>query len=137
MGAMSATQLPQGGAIPPLTLGLRLSIAMEYGEVSREKMADEIGVTPSTITRWTHDQWKRPPMRAALEAWAALCGVDSDWLIYGRGAMPTPPAFPALVTDSDAGADNTNGKPRTRRIASEHGLELHGSGKMALSSAAA
>lgn len=102
MRYMSTDSLPhEDGAIPPLTLGRRLNIAMEFAEVSREQMANEIGVDPATVSRWTHDQFKRPPMRVALQAWARLCGVRESWLIDGQGDIPTPPAFPSPVTESE------------------------------------
>lgn len=112
MGDMTADQLPPGGKIPPLTLGYRLQISMQDSGVSRAQMADYLGVNPATISRWMHDDWKRPPSRGNLLAWATLCKVPADWLIDGDGDMPTPPAFPRLVTGSD-----TPASPRARKSA--------------------
>jgi len=104
-----------GGAIPPLTLGLRLFIAMQHGDVSREQMAKHIGVHPTTITRWTGNHFDRPPAVVILRAWAQLCGVSEAWLVDGSGEMPTPPAYPHLVTMRDATPPKRGRKSPTRR----------------------
>lgn len=113
MGNMSAEHLPP--AIPPLTLGRRMALSLEFAEVGREAMAQRLGVDPGTVSRWTHDNFKRPPMRPVLEAFADMCGVDRAWMIDGDGDIPTPPAFPRLVTVSDVSAPKRPGKGQTRR----------------------
>ena len=95
------SELPRQGDIPPMTLGLRLYASMQYAEISREKMADAIGVHPGTVSRWTHDNFTRPPSKGNLRTWAQLCGVREEWLIDGIGVMPTPPAGLRLVTGSE------------------------------------
>lgn len=96
---MTAEQLPP--VIPPLGLADRMDRSMRYARIKRDAMAARIGVTPSTVSRWTGGDMKRPPNRATLEAFADACGVSREWLIDGTGVTPTPPAFPRLVTESE------------------------------------
>ena len=112
---MSTSEAPQSPNIPPLTLGVRLYVSLQYAEVSRDDIAAHLGVNPATISRWMHDNFIRPPSRGNLLAWADRCGVRADWLIDGIGEMPTPPAFPRPVTVSDSTGPKRPGKARTRR----------------------
>lgn len=87
---------------PPWTLGWRLRRSMEFAKVSRDEIAQYVGVAPSTVTRWTHDDFKRPPNRANLLAWAQITGVPLEWLERGDEHGEPPPA--AVTEGDEAGA---------------------------------
>lgn len=79
--------------IPELTLGWRLKMALEHNHVSRSEMAEELGVDPATITRWTGDRGA-PPKAGFLKQWALRCGVPYEWLVTGN----TPPEVAQQLT---------------------------------------
>lgn len=75
--------------IPVLTLGWRLQMAL--GEGSAQAMADSLGVSRATISRWMHDKGA-PPKRAYIMQWALITGVPVEWLTDGgSSSSPTPP----------------------------------------------
>lgn len=67
------------GTIPPETMGWRLQRSLAFAGVSVQEMADELGVSRGTISRWCND--KNRPRRSDLRLWALRCGVPFDWLI--------------------------------------------------------
>ena len=69
--------------IPPLTLGLRLKMAMSWAGYHREDMAAEMGVDASTVSRWMNDK-DAPPNRGYISAWAAFTRCDFQWLLTGE-----------------------------------------------------
>ena len=69
--------------IPSLTLGLRLKMAMDWAGYRRDHMAEELGVSESTISRWTNDDGT-PPNRGYIRAWAAFTRYDFHWLLTGE-----------------------------------------------------
>jgi transcriptional regulator with XRE-family HTH domain len=52
-------------------------------------MAAQLGVSRETIGRWTSGRGE--PKRAGLLAWAAVTGVDLEWLETGKGPATTSP----------------------------------------------
>lgn len=68
--------------IPALTLGWRLKMAL--GEMSAQTMADHLGVSRQTLSRWMADKGA-PPKRAYVVQWALATGVPVEWL--ERGAV--------------------------------------------------
>ena len=56
----------------------RLRKALEVGGVTRDEMADELGVTPPTVSRYLLG--KITPKRGDLKLWALRCGVPFEWL---------------------------------------------------------
>lgn len=82
------TTAPQG-RIPAVTLPWRLKMALSEGGVSREEIAEALGVTPSTCSRWMNGHGE-PPRRAYIDAWALRTGVDVDWLHHGMTVTPPP-----------------------------------------------
>ena len=72
--------------VPDWSLGWRLKRALAWGEVSVQGMAEELGVSRQTISRWCHDLGR--PKRIYLRAWAARCRVPYDWLIFGDEGLP-------------------------------------------------
>lgn len=64
------------GRIPILTLGWRLQLSL--GDMKVQAMADALGVTRTTVSRWMHDVGA-PPRRAYVLQWALITGVDAGW----------------------------------------------------------
>lgn len=83
---------PTEGRIPELTLGWRLKMSLRG--MSREQMADALGVDKATITRWMGDRGARP-RRAYLSQWALITGVDREWLSTGHVSGNTKPPHSA------------------------------------------
>lgn len=73
------------GAIPELTLGQRLTVAMEYGGYKSETMALQMRCAATTIRNYItgRTQIDYP----ALRAWAEITGVSLEWL--ETGYVPT------------------------------------------------
>lgn len=71
---------------PRFELRHRLARALEWGGISREQMAVQIGVGVTTVRNYLSG--RTLPTRAAVEVWAQRCGVPVDWLLNGDG-MPT------------------------------------------------
>lgn len=86
MSIMQRSEAP--GAVPEWTLGWRMLRALEHAGVKVEDIADEIGVSRATVSRWTHD--KGPVREIYLRHWALRTGVDFDWLRTGRRGVPGP-----------------------------------------------
>lgn len=63
-----------------------------------EDLADDLGVSPSTVGRWEKDE--RKPKPAAIEALAKLLNVTPAWLHYG-----VEPMRPFRLVDVEGGVD--------------------------------
>lgn len=69
--------------IPAWTLGWRLQRALAHADLTTTDIADELGISRSTVSRWTNDHGAAP--RAAyVKQWALRCGVPYEWLISGQ-----------------------------------------------------
>lgn len=75
------TQQLTAGAVPQLTLGWRLKMAL--GEMSVQAMAEELGVSRATLSRWMGDKGAAPA-RAYVAQWALITGVPFLWLQTGE-----------------------------------------------------
>ena len=69
--------------IPPLTLGLRLKMAMDWADYSNTDMATELGVSVSTVSRWMNDP-NAVVSRGMIKAWADFSRCDFQWLLTGE-----------------------------------------------------
>ena len=69
--------------VPEFTLGWRLRMAMEFAGVKQDELADELDVSRATMSRWMHDDYKRPIKPIWLRAIALRCGVSYEWLRTG------------------------------------------------------
>ena len=74
-----------GSAVPTWTLGWRLRRALAFADISVQEIADELGVTRTTVSRWANDRGT-PPRRVYVKEWAARCGVPFEWLEKGDAA---------------------------------------------------
>lgn len=57
-------------------------MALAEGRVKAQDMADHLGVSRQTLTRWMHDNGT-PPRRAYIAQWALATGVPVEWLEHG------------------------------------------------------
>lgn len=73
--------------VPEITFGLRLEAALRHGHLTVSELAEELGVSRSTISRWLNDRANKPPRAAYLRSMASRCGVSYDWLRDGE--VPT------------------------------------------------
>jgi transcriptional regulator with XRE-family HTH domain len=71
--------------IPPLTLGLRLKMAMSWAGYHREDMAAELGVDASTVSRWMNDKGE-PPKRGNISTWARFTHCNFQVVAHRRAA---------------------------------------------------
>lgn len=78
------TAMTEVGTVPTWTLGWRLQRSLAHAELSVAEMADELGVTRSTISRWMHDKGA-PPRTIYVRQWAMRTGVSADWLNGSAG----------------------------------------------------
>ena len=63
--------------VPQFTRGDRLRKARECAGITSHEMADRIGVSRQTVTRWEHG---RHMPKAAVVLWATITEVPVDWL---------------------------------------------------------
>lgn len=70
------------GAIPPITLGLRIRAAREYAGMDQAELAERAGIARGTIS--AAERGHRTPQRASLTLIAFATGVDPDWLRTGE-----------------------------------------------------
>lgn len=68
-------------AVPALTLGWRLQMALDHADVKVQEMADELGYARNSLSRWMHDEGE--PRDVVVKQWALKCGVPYEWLRYG------------------------------------------------------
>lgn len=79
---VSMTTATRVGVVPEWTLGWRLQRALAHAGMTTLQMADEIGVTRATISRWVNDHGA-PPRAIYLRHWAMRTGVPLAWLEGG------------------------------------------------------
>lgn len=84
--------------IPPLTLGWRLKMALR--NMTRQQMADHLGVDPGTLSRWMADKGA-PPRRAYIVQWALATGVPVQWLEHGTTPHDNGPGNDGSRTTPD------------------------------------
>ncbi|MFB9378566.1 helix-turn-helix domain-containing protein [Kineococcus gynurae] len=75
--------------VPAWTLGWRLQRALAFADVSAGEMADELGVSRQTLSRWMGD--KSPIRPIYVKQWALKTGVDAQWLQNGEAPRPAGP----------------------------------------------
>lgn len=67
------------------TLGDRLAKSRRLAGISREAMAEYLGMSPQAVSNYENDH--RVPKLTVLRSWSARTGMDLGWLRYGD----TPP----------------------------------------------
>lgn len=73
------SEMPEVGQIPEWTLGWRMQRALAHAGISVNEIADEMGVSRATISRWINDKGA-PPRTIYLKEWALRTGVPLGWL---------------------------------------------------------
>lgn len=76
--------------IPPSTLPLRLQQAREWRGYTQEEMADVLGVSRATVSNYERSVGKKGISKLQVNAWAAFCDVDVEWLKTGIEASGDP-----------------------------------------------
>ena len=71
--------------IPPSTLASRLRDARVWRRLEQEDIADAVGKTRQTISNY--ERGVTIPGKLIINAWAAFCDVDVEWL--KNGFVPT------------------------------------------------
>lgn len=101
-------------AVPELTLGWRLKMALSHGKVSRREMAAHLGYEESALSRWMSD--KLTPRNGVLSQWALATNVDPEWLRTGVGTPgPNPdPGGPRQSKDADLSRLTAQKRARAR-----------------------
>lgn len=69
------------GLIPQWTVGDRMAKALDVAGISRQEMADYLGVDRNTVGNYLHGRTK--PNRRTLLLWASATGVDLVWITSG------------------------------------------------------
>jgi transcriptional regulator with XRE-family HTH domain len=78
-------------SLPVWTLGDRLRKARDHAGLSVQEMADDLGVSRTTISKYEHDATgKRGVPRMAILRYADVSGIPIEWIETG-------------TTDSDEG----------------------------------
>lgn len=90
------TTQPETDLIPEWTLGWRLQRSLTFAEMTVQGMADELGTSRGTISRWCNDHNR--PRQSDLKLWALRTGVPFKWLLYGDDEF----------TSADSGHQSSN-----------------------------
>jgi transcriptional regulator with XRE-family HTH domain len=103
--------------VPPLTLGWRLQMALDYGDIKQSDLMDRFEVSRQTVSRWCNDVGV-PPKKFILEAIAEMCHVQKEWLTEEAPDMSPvaeqTPAAPAVLKSRKRPG------PRTRKNFPDH-----------------
>lgn len=70
--------------IPPSTLPTRLQQAREWRGYTQDDLAAVLDVSRGTISNYERGVGKKGISRLQVNAWAAFCDVDVEWLKTGR-----------------------------------------------------
>lgn len=71
------------------TFGDRLAGAREAAGLSRDELAEQLGVQPESLDAWENDL--REPRANRLNMVSGLLGVSLRWLLTGTGEGPDAP----------------------------------------------
>ena len=66
---------------PTWTIADRLRKARNHAGLSREEMAERVGVSERTVQNYESDEWHR--RRPVLRLWAEASGVPLEWITDG------------------------------------------------------
>jgi len=75
------------------TQGDRLKRALKFAGISRDEMADYLGVAPATVSTWMND--RITPNLQTLRLWSMRTGVPLEWLVHPPGLEPGTHCFRA------------------------------------------
>lgn len=66
----------------------RMEIALEWAGISKQQMADHLGLNRHTVTNYLSGR-SRPP-RSTVIVWALRCGVPLEWIEHGTEPQDDP-----------------------------------------------
>lgn len=69
-------------AVPEVTLGWRMKMALGHADMTVQEMADETGMSRQQLSRYLNGKGESP-RRAILVTWALRTGVPLEWLAEG------------------------------------------------------
>jgi transcriptional regulator with XRE-family HTH domain len=118
---------PESITTPQFHLGDRLRKALDHSSTSVQAMADELGVSRTTVSNYM--ALRTSPNRATLRVWALRCGVPFDWLAHGiehpngpdtlvTDDSPCNPPLADVLSFSDHTRDRRTSRRTTRKKAS-------------------
>lgn len=85
-------------AIPPVTLGWRIQMALAYAGLKQTDLMDYFELSRGTISRWCRDDGT--PKRHQLQQIALMTGVPFEWLQTGEAPTGTDPGGGNKHTDN-------------------------------------
>ena len=105
------------------TLAQRLKETLILKGISARELAEEVGISESSISRTLHEKGK--PTRTNLQAICKVLGVNKEWLLHGTGQKEANEVenSPLLVEKSELIANTTFLLERVTTIINE--LEKH------------
>lgn len=77
-----------GGFVPA-----RLAIARQAKGLKQKDLAEELGFTPGTISKWESEAYEQGPDPSSLQALAERLSVDPSWFYKPLGEAGIGPAF--------------------------------------------
>lgn len=101
-----------GTRIPPTTLPKRLQDAREWRGYTQDQLADVLDVSRATISNYERGIGQKGISKLQINAWAAFCDVDVDWLKTGSA---TPDESPDGGGSSVTGVYRFPGREKTDR----------------------
>lgn len=110
------TQHVELGQVPPVTLGWRLQLALDYAGLKQSDMMDKFEVSRQTVSRWCNDVGT-PPKKFILNEIAVMCEVSPRWLIDGvPPAGDHPLAAPSRGRGGGADSETVVQMPPSARL---------------------
>lgn len=114
--------------IPPSTLSRRLIEAREWRGYTQDELAEALDVSRATISNYERGVGKRGMSRLQVNAWAAFCDVDVEWLKTGEQMPETGPGGGGVTGRYQSGVNPHNwgrtgkGSPHTLAPTGQHRL---------------
>ncbi len=71
-------------------LAREIRAARAYADLSRDQVAEAVGLDPGTIGRYERGEWKRSPNKAILDGIARATGIPQHYLDAGFLAPEDP-----------------------------------------------
>lgn len=83
------SEQPDFAKEPELTLGWRIQMALDEGDLKHKDLCSKFEVSRETVSRWCRDIGPAPK-KFILNEIAVMCRVSPRWLIEGPPKMPPP-----------------------------------------------